>query len=191
MATTALYYYVPNHDHHHIDAFFATSPVGYADDGTAFAASFTNWAIKMAQKSLDKLKPTEVVIRNALRRAYPVTDVFEFVEILRLFGKEFRYNKKFHGGTIKDTQSEKQLEKGRAQLFGCLYTKDEKVALAAAHPDSYPLRAPDWAAKQWEQQAGSGGLAVRTRAGEDSETAQVMEGLEMSGDKVGDDVEMK
>ncbi|KAK4890947.1 hypothetical protein LTR27_010395 [Elasticomyces elasticus] len=133
----------------------------------------------MAQKS--QHKPSEAKIRHALRQAYPVTDVHKYIEMLRLYGKEFRYHKNFQKGEIKDPQSEKELVAARAKLFGVLYTREEKAALAATYPDSYPLRSPDWAAKQWEQKAGD--VALRTVKGGDTDMAQVFEGLGLARDK--------
>ncbi|KAK3661658.1 hypothetical protein LTR56_000146 [Elasticomyces elasticus] len=174
---TALYYYVPTCDHHLIETFFNTEPkpTGYADNAAEFAASFTNWTIRISQK--ESRKPSQVAIRKVFRKSFPDMSAADYITAITVFGREYRYERKFTVGVIKDFQSLKEVAIARAELFGCLYTKDEKVALSTMFPEIFPLRSVDWVAQQW---GGLAGMSLRTIEGGDSDMAQSIEGFSLS-----------
>ncbi|TKA79983.1 hypothetical protein B0A55_02095 [Friedmanniomyces simplex] len=224
--TFTRYYYVPFASHQVIADFLATKPVGCGDGGAEFAASFINWAVAMAQKPVSSLNPTETSIRASLRDGFPEMSATEYIRVLELYGRECRHHYKFHKGEIKDPHNYPQCETARSQLFACLYTKDEKLALHAQHPLYYPLKPPgqepyllpyanpltpgapavlmsrdqfEYAQRtNWEfvgRAAGvvaqwgddTGGMAMRTKPGEDSDMAESLEGLGLSRQREGGD----
>ncbi|KAK4957054.1 hypothetical protein LTR10_005012 [Elasticomyces elasticus] len=184
-----LYYCVPASEHHHIEKFLADKPAGCGDDRREFVASFMNWAIGLSQ-SLKQLKGTKATIRATLHDAYPELSASKFIDMLEIYGKTYRHHKEFHNGIIKDPHSDAECEIAGKQLFACLHSRDERAVFNAEHGPHYPLvpvesnpKASNWEHRAATRQESTTGVPLRTIEGGDSNMADAMDGLGMSGDR--------
>ncbi|KAK1052485.1 hypothetical protein LTR12_000019 [Friedmanniomyces endolithicus] len=134
------YFFVPEAGDPIVAEFLASKPIGCGDDAAEFHASFTNWAIALAQKPVDALKPAQVTVRDILRSGFLETSATEYIWALELYGRVYRYHGEFKHGDIKDPQDRNQYLAARKQLFALLFDKDEKRALHAQYPVDYPLK---------------------------------------------------
>lgn len=118
------FFFVPASGLQAVADFLATKPLGCGDDAAEFHASFTNWAIALALKPVDALKPAQLTIRNILRSGVPETDASEYIRALELYGREYRYHHEFKTGEIKDPGGTPRitLRRVRTSVPPCLYS---------------------------------------------------------------------
>ncbi|KAK0265053.1 hypothetical protein LTR91_008789 [Friedmanniomyces endolithicus] len=139
------FFFVPDSGYHIVASFLATKPIGCGDDAAEFHASFTNWAMAVAQRPRDALQPAQETILDILRSGFPETDASEYIRALELYGREYRNHHEFKSGEIKDPHDRDQYLAARKQLFALLFTKHEQKSLLAQHRRDYPLNIPkDW-----------------------------------------------
>ncbi|KAK0947818.1 hypothetical protein LTR29_000719 [Friedmanniomyces endolithicus] len=140
------FFFVPASGLQAVADFLATKPLGCGDDAAEFHASFTNWAIALALKPVDALKPAQLTIRNILRSGVPETDASEYIRALELYGREYRYHHEFKTGEIKDPGDHDQYLTARKKLYSLLFIKHEQKTLLARDRRAYPLKVP----KGWD-----------------------------------------
>ncbi|KAK0265406.1 hypothetical protein LTR91_009815 [Friedmanniomyces endolithicus] len=140
------FFFVPASGLQAVADFLATKPLGCGADAAEFHASFTKWAIALALKPIDALKPTQLTIRDILRSGVPETDASEYIRALELYGREYRYHHEFKTGEIKDPGDHNQYLTARKKLYSLLFTKHEQKTLLARDRRAYPLKVP----KGWD-----------------------------------------